>query len=102
MNLSPQWTAFFAENGVQAKHWVDLGDPTARDSDIMDFARANGFIVFTHDLDFGNHPGCDERARSECRPGANPGSDTAERRPQRLVGAQNPLAPARARSFGND
>jgi predicted nuclease of predicted toxin-antitoxin system len=30
-----------------------VGDPRASDRVIMDWAVANGYIVFTHDLDFG-------------------------------------------------
>jgi predicted nuclease of predicted toxin-antitoxin system len=29
-----------------------VGDPRAEDSIIMEWARANGYVVFTHDLDF--------------------------------------------------
>jgi predicted nuclease of predicted toxin-antitoxin system len=34
-------------------HWSSVGKPTAPDEEIMQFARENGFAVFTHDLDFG-------------------------------------------------
>lgn len=102
MNLSPQWTAFFAKNGVQAKHWIDLGDPTARDSDIMDFARENGFIVFTHDLDFGNILAATNARGPSVIQVRTQDPTPPSVGPQRLVGAQNPLAPARTRSFGND
>lgn len=30
-----------------------IGDPRAEDTEIMDWARTNQYIVFTHDLDFG-------------------------------------------------
>lgn len=53
MNLSPEWTAELARNGWSAVHWSSIGDPSAPDADIMDWARANSHIVFTHDLDFG-------------------------------------------------
>ncbi|MDP9361545.1 MAG: DUF5615 family PIN-like protein [Acidobacteriota bacterium] len=33
---------------------MDLGNPKAPDTAIMGFAREHGFVVFTHDLDFGN------------------------------------------------
>ena len=32
---------------------VNGGDPRAEDMELMDRARADGYIVFTHDLDFG-------------------------------------------------
>ena len=53
MNLSPQWVQVFQKHGFQSVHWSVVGDPRATDRCIMDWARTNGFIVFTHDLDFG-------------------------------------------------
>jgi predicted nuclease of predicted toxin-antitoxin system len=53
MNLSPLWVSFFANHGFEAVHWSTVGLPGAADSEIFDFAAANGWIVFTHDLDFG-------------------------------------------------
>lgn len=53
MNLSPLWICFLAENGFTAVHWSTVGKPSAADSEIFDFAAANDWIIFTHDLDFG-------------------------------------------------
>ncbi len=53
MNLSPDWVTVFEWQGWQALHWSTVGDPRAADSEIMKWARTNGYIVFTHDLDFG-------------------------------------------------
>jgi len=53
MNLSLAWVPFLSENGFQAVHWSVLGSPSTSDSAIMGYARANGFVVLTHDLDFG-------------------------------------------------
>ncbi len=53
MNLSPDWVDIFQQQGWQALHWSDVGDPRAADATIMEWARANGCVVFTHDLDFG-------------------------------------------------
>lgn len=53
MNLSPEWTQVFVANGWEAVHWSEIGDPRATDRAIMDWAQANGYVVFTHDLDFG-------------------------------------------------
>jgi predicted nuclease of predicted toxin-antitoxin system len=53
MNLSPGWVAFLKRNGWQAVHLSSVGDPRASDRAIMDWARANDYVVFTHDLDFG-------------------------------------------------
>jgi predicted nuclease of predicted toxin-antitoxin system len=53
MNLSPLWVEFFERNGLYAVHWSRIGDPGATDSTIMEWARSDGYVVFTHDLDFG-------------------------------------------------
>ncbi len=53
MNLSPEWVVAFRAEGSEAVHWSKVGDPRAPDSTIMNWARENGFVVFTHDLDFG-------------------------------------------------
>lgn len=53
MNLSPEWTAVFEGQGWTCHHWNDIGDPRAPDTEIMGWAGSNGFVVFTHDLDFG-------------------------------------------------
>ena len=53
MNLSPIWVEVFARHGINAVHWSTIGDPRAPDSLLMNWARENEYIVFTHDLDFG-------------------------------------------------
>lgn len=53
MNLSPQWIEVFERNGWQAVHWSSVRDPRSADRVIMDWARVNQYVVFTHDLDFG-------------------------------------------------
>jgi predicted nuclease of predicted toxin-antitoxin system len=53
MNLSVEWVAELARHGWTAVHWSTVGDPRADDATIMAWARANGHVVFTHDLDFG-------------------------------------------------
>jgi len=53
MNLSPYLVDIFIEQGWEALHWSAVGDPRADDSIIMKWARDNGYVVFTHDLDFG-------------------------------------------------
>jgi predicted nuclease of predicted toxin-antitoxin system len=52
MNLSPSWVGFLQQEGFEAAHWSAVGDIRAPDATIMSWARENGFIVFTHDLDF--------------------------------------------------
>jgi len=53
MNLSPDWVGELTANGWPSVHWSTVGDPKATDHQIMHWARANGYVVFTHDLDFG-------------------------------------------------
>lgn len=53
MNLSTDWVAAFTAENIESVHWSTVGDPKDKDSTIMAWARKNGFIVFTHHLDFG-------------------------------------------------
>ncbi len=53
MNLLPRWTRFLAEHGYEATHWSAEGDMGASDSELLRWAREKGYVVFTHDLDFG-------------------------------------------------
>ena len=53
MNLSPLWAPYLAARGIEAVHWSTIGDASADDARIFEFASAGGWIVFTHDLDFG-------------------------------------------------
>lgn len=53
MNLSPQWVDLFEQQGYECIHWSEVGAPNAPDREILSWARSNGHVVFTHDLDFG-------------------------------------------------
>jgi predicted nuclease of predicted toxin-antitoxin system len=53
MNLSPKWVEELKQGGWDAVHWSAMSDSCATDSTIMEWARTNGYVVFTHDLDFG-------------------------------------------------
>ncbi len=53
MNLAPAWAWLLEEAGFLARHWSAIGPPNAPDHQVFEWARANGYIVFTHDLDFG-------------------------------------------------
>jgi predicted nuclease of predicted toxin-antitoxin system len=53
MNLSPDWVEWFQNHQWPAVHWSSVGDPQATDETIMRWARANQYVVFTHDMDFG-------------------------------------------------
>ena len=52
MNLPTRWVKLLTAEGWEALHWSQVGAPTASDREIMTWARGNGYIVFTHDLDF--------------------------------------------------
>lgn len=53
MNLSPRWVTALQAAGVEARHWSTIGASTAPDEDVLSWAAANGFVLLTHDLDFG-------------------------------------------------
>jgi predicted nuclease of predicted toxin-antitoxin system len=53
MNLSPDSCEVLISQGWQATHWSSVGELGAPDEAILAWARANDYIVFTHDLDFG-------------------------------------------------
>ena len=53
MNLSPRWVKLLADADIEAVHWSSVGAANAQDVEIMAFARANEYVVLTHDLDFG-------------------------------------------------
>lgn len=53
MNLSPDWVKVLEDAGWGSVHWSTVGDMRGTDDIIMSWARDNGYIVFTHDLDFG-------------------------------------------------
>lgn len=54
MNLSPKWVTFLHSAGFDAAHWSNVGVSTAADSEIMASAKAEHWIILTHDLDFGS------------------------------------------------
>lgn len=53
MNLTPRWCEVLAREGFESVHWSQVGSPQAADTTVMAYARKNGFVVLTHDLDFG-------------------------------------------------
>ena len=54
MNIPKSWVNFLNSKGHSVKHWRQIGDIRAEDTEIMEWARVNGYTVFTHDLDFGS------------------------------------------------
>ncbi len=54
MNLSPLWVPVLTQAGFETVHWSAVGRQNAPDSELMLWAKQNGYVVFTHDLDFGD------------------------------------------------
>ncbi|QDU38896.1 hypothetical protein Mal4_32280 [Maioricimonas rarisocia] len=54
MSLSPTWCDVLKSEGWNSLHWIDVGSSSAPDREIMEFPRIEGYVVFTHDLDFGS------------------------------------------------
>jgi predicted nuclease of predicted toxin-antitoxin system len=53
MNLSPDLAARIGAAGHEVIHWSTVGDHRATDATILSWVQANGWILVTHDLDFG-------------------------------------------------
>jgi predicted nuclease of predicted toxin-antitoxin system len=53
MNLSPESAVVLTRAGYSAEHWSSIGEITAEDETIFDWAGDNGFTVITQDYDFG-------------------------------------------------
>lgn len=53
MSLTPRWVGVFQSAGIFASHWSAFGRGDAPDVEIMKFAADHGYLVLTHDLDFG-------------------------------------------------
>lgn len=54
MNLSPMWVPVLTRAGFETVHWSEVGKQNAPDSELMLWAKQNEYVVFTHDLDFGD------------------------------------------------
>ena len=52
MNIPLKYAELLKNKGVDCIRWSDIGSPTAADTEIMEYARNNDFIVLTFDLDF--------------------------------------------------
>jgi predicted nuclease of predicted toxin-antitoxin system len=52
MNLTPRWVEFLNGAGHETCHWSSIGAASAKDREICDYARTNGFVLLTNDLDF--------------------------------------------------
>jgi predicted nuclease of predicted toxin-antitoxin system len=52
VNLATRWANMLSSRGIEAVHWTAIGAANAQDTEIMSYARQNGYSVFTNDLDF--------------------------------------------------
>lgn len=52
MNLSLEWLTVLDKAGWSARHWSAVGSPTAPDTELLVWARQNGWVLLTQDLDF--------------------------------------------------
>jgi predicted nuclease of predicted toxin-antitoxin system len=52
MNLPLKLEKFLKENNIEVVHWYNIGKPNAKDTEILEYARNNDYIVATYDLDF--------------------------------------------------
>ena len=53
MKLSPRWVHVLSQHGHTCLHWSQVGDPRATDLVIIEWSRSKGYVILTHDLDFG-------------------------------------------------
>lgn len=53
MNVSPLWMHFFSQQDIESARWLKIGKNNAPDSQILGYAKENGFVIFTYDIDFG-------------------------------------------------
>jgi len=52
MNIPLDYSKFLKEKEIETIRWSDVGLSNAPDEEIMQYAKANDFIVLTSDLDF--------------------------------------------------
>jgi len=52
MNLSPDWVPLLVSHGWDASHWSHVGQGSAPDTELMNWAREHHHIILTQDLDF--------------------------------------------------
>ena len=52
MNLSPRLADLLTDAGHLAVYWGTVGKPNAEDSEILTWAKENGYVILTNDLDF--------------------------------------------------
>jgi predicted nuclease of predicted toxin-antitoxin system len=52
VNFPPSLAVALASAGVEAVHWTVRGEANAPDAEILGWARREGWVVLTQDLDF--------------------------------------------------
>ena len=52
MNLSPDWIPMLPSRDWEARHWSEIGPGNAPNSTLMQWARDEGHVILTQDLDF--------------------------------------------------
>jgi len=52
MNIPLKYAELLAKRNIECIRWSDIGAPNAADTEIMEYARNNDFIILTFDLDF--------------------------------------------------
>ena len=52
MNLSPKFAALLISDDLTSTHWSAVGAITATDSEIVNYAIQNNYVIVTCDLDF--------------------------------------------------
>ncbi|MDR1795980.1 MAG: DUF5615 family PIN-like protein [Clostridiales Family XIII bacterium] len=52
MNLPPRLAVLLAEFGIAATHWSSVGAANAKDIELFQYARRNGLVILTADIDF--------------------------------------------------
>ena len=52
MNLPPKLADLLIQRKIDAVHWCKIGAPDAKDTEIMEYANKNNYIIMTCDLDF--------------------------------------------------
>ena len=53
MNIPKKYEYLLSKKGYEVIKWDDIGACNATDIDIMNYARENGYVILTYDLDFG-------------------------------------------------
>ena len=52
MNLSQKFADLFKKKDTDAVHWSEIGAPNAEDTEIIEYAVKNNYVIMTCDLDF--------------------------------------------------